>query len=205
MVEMAAAMLVSGIVLVLMGSAVVSQFATQRRVGAQVGVQGSARKAFLILDKQVRYADVVTQPTTDGSGRQWIEWRVHDREIPMAQSPTQSRCYQWRASAATGLLQYRTWVVPASGSVGVPAWVTVSSGLKITSQPVFTTSASGLQSSPFSVPNTSVTRGHQRLGVAVTIGSAGSTAGSSFASTFTALNSIDGTSGGPVCQEVPRS
>ena len=196
LVELVVGMLVLGVFLTICGSGVLSLTRSTRLHTRTVNAQFSTRQAFFLLDKQIRYADAVTTPATI-SGEQWIEWRVP--------ADGQSRCYQWRASGTSAQLQFRTWIVPASGGVAVPGWTTVVTGLSIGSQPVFTTGSAALSAAPFGLPAaTSSSLPYARVGVALTVPpSSTGTAGSTVSTVFTALNAVS--SGSGVCTEVPRS
>jgi hypothetical protein len=200
MVEMLVTMVVLSMMLGLFSTAVLGLVRSVRKQSGVIDAQQATRTAFLILDKQIRYASVVSAPVVIGTD-QWIAWKIVDPGIPVGQSATQSRCYQWRASSVTGQLMYRSYVVPTSGGVTTPAWVPVASGLVIGSQPVFTTSITDLQSAPFSLPQRTIQPSNVQVGVAMNVSSNGQTGRSTIGSVFTALNSSSSTSA--TCREVP--
>lgn len=202
LVELLISMSILALFLALFGTSLLGAAKGVRKQSGVVDAQTFTRTAFELLDKQIRYAEAVTAPSTGDA--QWIEWQVPDPSIPTAQSVTQSRCFQWRATTSTGLLQYRTWIVPTTGVVATPAWDTVASGVVVGSVPVFTITTSGLQASPFYLPSAGQTYSlsHMQVGVALNI-SVNNPAGRAAASTvFTALNA--GTTPGSVCSQVAR-
>jgi prepilin-type N-terminal cleavage/methylation domain-containing protein len=204
LVEMLITMAILALFLALFSTALMAMLRSVQKQTGVVAAQTSTRTAFEMLDKQIRYADAVTTPGTV-AGVQWIEWRVPDPKILVAQSASQERCFQWRATTSTGALQYRSWIVPTTGGVAAPGWISVATGLVIGTVPVFTTSIAGLQSAPFSLPATGQTYSlvQAQVGVALSV-SLKSPAGRSVASSvFTALNS-DATPDS-VCTEVART
>lgn len=201
LMELLISMVIMTIFLGLFAAGVLGMSAAARRQSASITAQQQTREAFLQLDKQIRYAEAITTPSTV-AGNQWIEWQVPDPTIPIATSASQSRCFQWKASATSGTLMYRSWIVPTTGTVSVPSWRTVASGLVITNQPVFTTSDAGLAAAPFSVPAGSSTS-YGRLGIAVTANGTATAGRSASSAVFTALNSP--ATATVTCTEVPRS
>lgn len=73
-----------------------------------------------LLDRQVRYASAINEPVDTATG-QYVLWLGTSPDLV----PT---CYEWQVTA--GLMQYRSWVVPAAAAVAVPtAWKTVGNGV----------------------------------------------------------------------------
>lgn len=203
LVELIIAMMVMSVFLLMLGAGVQTLVGVLTAQRGTMTAQDATGSAFLLLDKQIRYADRVTGPGTVG-GDQWVEWRVPDPRLPVTATTSAYRCYQWRASPAAGTLSYRSWVVPAGGApVPAPDWVRVADHLTIT-QPVFTT-GTGLAAAPFALPVLSGTYGTSRaqVGVLLDLRTTAPDAHSTFSTVFTALNS----SATPAtdCSEVARA
>lgn len=93
----------------------------------------STRNIVEVLDRQVRYANAVNTPVDTGTSLD-VLWQA-------GSLGGQQTCYHWRVKA--GLLQYRSWLVPATAAVAVPtAWTTVGNGVTPeASAPVFSITA----------------------------------------------------------------
>lgn len=143
-----------------------------------------SRDIVLVLDRQVRYANVINNPVTTPNGTQWVEWRT-------GSTGRQQTCYQWRVTPA-GLAQYRTWLPP---SAVVTPWSTAA------------TEISSVGGAPiFSVvdPTAPVEQSRQKLTVSFTSG-----VGRDGAPTRLSLTGINTRSAAapvnPICTEVARS
>jgi prepilin-type N-terminal cleavage/methylation domain-containing protein len=131
LVELVVAMGIMSVVLAIVASAVTLM---TREVVTTTNLSSSTddiRAAFSRLDRQIRYATGINQPTRSGN-----TWRV---EFEGLDGDGATTCRQWRLVADTDTVQQRSWLAaspPASG----PAWLTVATGIANdpTSQPPFT-------------------------------------------------------------------
>jgi prepilin-type N-terminal cleavage/methylation domain-containing protein len=99
----------------------------------QQGITDAAdgnRRAFELLDKQVRYASAINTPGTGSDGNFYIEY-MWSQSTGSLDAVT---CSQWRLNPTTDLLQYRSW---ASGSTPspTPSWTTVDTGVTNSTTP----------------------------------------------------------------------
>ena len=93
----------------------------------QQGITDAAdgnRRAFELLDKQVRYASAINTPGTAADGNFYVEYQW-SQSTGSLDSVT---CSQWRLNPTTDVLQYRSW---ASGTTPnpTPSWTTVDTGV----------------------------------------------------------------------------
>ena len=187
---------------------IVSSIATSVFVGLQKGLrkqngyvdaQQSSRAVYQQLDRQVRYANVVTVPGVDAAGNQYVEWQTADP------ASGRQKCTQWRVTT-TGLAQQRSWSVPlatdAVQTVVAPAWATVADGLLVTGRPAVFTSPVAQPAGSSAVPVL------QQLGVVFTTQKGSPPGRASTQTVFTAANSSATTSAAVLaatCTQVPRS
>ncbi len=93
----------------------------------QQGITNAAdgnRQAFLLLDKQVRYASGIMAPGTASDGNFYIEYQWSKSNG----STDTLTCSQWRLNPTTHILQVRSWqsgTTPAT----TPAWTTMDTGV----------------------------------------------------------------------------
>ncbi len=170
----------------------------------QQGIVNAAdgnRRAFLLLDKQVRYASAINTPGTAADGNYYVEYQWSKS----TGSVDDVVCSQWRLNPTKDLLQYRSW---PSGSTPTPtpAWTTVDTGVvnNPSTQPPFwllgpTAQGATMQYQVLDV--NFITKSDK--GTVTTTGPTlkdGSVVG------FTALNTPNAKAPSPaVCQEVARS
>jgi hypothetical protein len=161
----------------------------------QQGITDAAdgnRRAFELLDKQVRYASAINTPGTAADGNFYIEY-MWSKSTGSLDAVT---CTQWRLNPTTDVLQYRSW---AAGSTPNPT-------------PTFTTVDTGVTNTPSTQPPFSLlgptingaTMQYQVLGINFVAkrdkGNLTTTG------QFTALNTPNSAAPSPsVCQEVARS
>ena len=93
----------------------------------QQGITDAAdgnRRAFELLDKQVRYASGINTPGTAADGNFYVEYQW-SKSTGSLDAVT---CSQWRLNPTTDVLQYRSW---ASGTTPnpTPSWTTVDTGV----------------------------------------------------------------------------
>jgi len=185
LVELVVAMGVFAAVLAVFMSALLLMFRDTNRVQTVGRNSDGLRKAFMTLDRQVRYADGVNVPgpAVPGGRTFYAEFRTPQDGAIVAQ------CYQWRYDATAGTLAWRTW--PAAGSAGSVVWRQVASGLAagpgvanpFTMRPAVLVGGAQATASP---DLTSVV--HQRLDVAVNSGRGAGGTGEQLTTTFVAVN-----------------
>jgi hypothetical protein len=170
----------------------------------QQGITDAAdgnRRAFELLDKQVRYASAINTPGTAADGNFYVEymWSKSDGSIDTL------TCSQWRLNPTTDVLQWRSWVAGTTPSP-TPAFTTVDTGVinNPSTQPPFSLQPPTVQGATMQYQALDVNFIAKRdKGSITTTGSKfpdGNTVG------FTALDSPNSTAPSPpVCQEVARS
>lgn len=121
LVELLVAMGIFSVVLAVFGAGVVSMTRSTARVSATSNVTNEARRAFSLLDKQVRYATAINSPTVVGN-KGYVEFLTDATGTTSAGSEKPSLCTQWRLDGDADVLQYRTWDV---GGTAKP-WTTVA-------------------------------------------------------------------------------
>ncbi len=133
LVELMVAMFLFAVVLALVASATVVMARSLRKQQAQSDNLDGSRKVINLLDRQVRYANAITQPGPNTAGTAtYVEWQTGDTNQPQT-------CYQWKLDSASGVLAYRTW--PATTMVAT-AWNNEAFGaVAIAGTPVFQTTA----------------------------------------------------------------
>jgi prepilin-type N-terminal cleavage/methylation domain-containing protein len=105
LVELLATAALFSVFLLIFGAAVDVMYKDVRKQqGSSDGLDAN-RKAVQLLDKQIRYANAVTNPGLGTDGNPYVEWRSGNT----GQSQT---CTQWRLNQTTHFLQWRTWTVP---------------------------------------------------------------------------------------------
>jgi prepilin-type N-terminal cleavage/methylation domain-containing protein len=161
----------------------------------QQGITNAAdgnRKAFALLDKQVRYASGINTPGTASDGNFYVEYQWSQS----TGSLDAVTCSQWRLNPTTDLLQYRSW---ASGTTPnpTPSWTTVDMGVTNTpsTQP------------PFSLLGATVNGATMQYQVlAINFIAKRDKGNLTTTGQFTALNTPNSSVPSPaVCQEVARS
>ena len=163
----------------------------------QQGITDAAdgnRRAFELLDKQVRYASAINTPGTASDGNYYVEY-MWSKSTGSLDAVT---CSQWRLnlSSTTHVLQYRTW---PSGTTPnpTPTWTTVDTGVINTpsTQPPF---------SLFGATVNGATMQYQVL--AINFIAKRDKGNVTTTGQFTALNTPNSSVPSPaVCQEVARS
>lgn len=142
LVELLVAMSIFAIVLALISSSVLVMEHALRKSQGQSDNLDASRKVIQLLDRQVRYANAITQPGVGATATStYIEWRTGDTSGEGVQTQT---CTQWRFDGAAGTLGYRTWAVPAKKSdpTTATAWVNEAFGVvAVAGTPVFSTTA----------------------------------------------------------------
>ena len=187
LVELVIAMGVFAAVLAVFMSALLLMFRDTNRVQTVGKNADGLRKAFMTLDRQVRYADGVNVPgpRTTGGRTFYAEFRTPQDGAIAAQ------CYQWRFDATVGTLAWRTWQATAAVPAAAAGWRQVASGLAAGStvanpfamKPAVLIGGAQATASP---DLTSVV--HQRLDVAVNSGRGTAGTGEQLRTTFVAVN-----------------
>jgi Tfp pilus assembly protein PilV len=110
---------------VLLGIASAAIMQMGRYVGTAQSVGDSStevRKAFTLMDRQVRYADAINSPTAIGTGAT-ARWYVEFRSTADGDGDANPTCAQWRLDAAADRLEYRSWEVVNGAAVPAsPTW-----------------------------------------------------------------------------------
>ncbi len=184
-------MLFSVVISVFIG-ATNSMFSSLRKQQGVADAADGNRRAFLLLEKQVRYASAINTPGLGTDGKYYVEWQAPN-------SAAQQTCVQWRLDPSLSKLQWRTWVI-TGGSVTAPAWTTVATGV---------VNDVNATTKPFALRSTTsagVTLNYQQLQVHLE-SARNKPAGKAVTDTaFTALNTPNSAAPSPaVCQQVPRS
>lgn len=172
-----------------------------RKQNGFVDAAAGARRAFALLDRQVRYANTITVPGTDGAGNLYVEWQSGN-------PGTTQTCTQWRAVVTSGQLQQRSWTVPGNGgAVAAPAWQTVLGGVVLTGQPAVFSTELQLASAPDAVRvPASANLQFRQLGVVLTVQAGLPVGSASTSTTFTAANSSTASApAATTCNQVARS
>lgn len=94
----------------------------------QQGITDAAdgnRRAFELLDKQVRYASAINTPGTAADGNFYVEYQW-SKSNGSLDTPT---CSQWRLNPTTDVLQWRSWAATGVTLTPAPAWTTVDTGV----------------------------------------------------------------------------
>lgn len=141
LVELLVAMSILIVVLGIFTGAFLTVATGVRKTNSLATAQAQARNAFQLLDRTLRYANAVNDPTSV-SGSQYLEYELGDVSQTTALPQT---CYQWRVTSNADL-QWRSFTISsplaAAGSQSPisPTWTTVASGLDTSQGPVFSTS-----------------------------------------------------------------
>ena len=198
LVELLVSMFLFVIVLALVASATLVMEHGLRKSQGQSDNLDASRKVLLLLDRQVRYANAITQPGVGATPTAtYVEWQSGDTN-------QQQTCTQWRFDSAAGTLAYRTWPVPTvTGAPVTPTgWVTEAFGVsRVGSAPVFTTTALPVGA----VVPSGTTASHASVSVAFALkhGARPSTTSASQV-TLTAVNTTSLATPSAVCNQVTR-
>ncbi|WP_194908091.1 type II secretion system protein J [Quadrisphaera sp. INWT6] len=192
LVETLVAMSIFSVVMAIFMSAVLSMTTSTSRVNNTADAGDGVRAVFLRLDRQVRYADAINQPSAAPGGRWYVEFRTAQRA---GGQPT--LCTQWRYDPTTASLQFRTW---DDGQTPADSFSTVATR-------VLPDAGSG---SPFAVALAGADHVNQKLTVSVTSGTGtGDSAGrasmtTSFVARNSSITSPSNTAGAAVCPQATR-
>lgn len=169
LVELLVAMTIFTTLLAIIMVAVVGLTRSAVRSTSVADTGQDARRAFTLLDKQVRYADAVNFPGAAG-GAHWVEFRT-----PPGTAVTTTTCTQWRYRPAAGRLETRSWV---EGATPPTMWSLV-----------LVTASGTLQGQPFAMLKTDTIHPLQRLTVDLTSRRQAGVGESVLKTTFVARNS----------------
>jgi type II secretory pathway pseudopilin PulG len=173
----------------------------------QQGITDAAdgnRRAFELLDKQVRYASAINTPGTASDGNFYVEymWSKSTGSLDVV------TCSQWRLNPTTDVLQYRNWAAGTTPNP-TPAWTTVDTGVinNPSTQPPFWLLGNTAQGATMQYQVLDVNIISQRdKGTITTIGGQLDKTDPTKYVGFTALNTPNSSAPSPaVCQEVARS
>jgi Tfp pilus assembly protein FimT len=188
--EMVVGMAIMAIFMGMFTGAMLLMSSTVNKVEAVTTSSGQLNNAFLRLDRSVRYATAISQPTRSGASNDW------NVEFSATNGTTKTTCTQLRIHAKQ--LQQRTWALAADGTTysNLSAWVPLASN--ITNGNV----AVGAPNPPFALVQSAAGTNYQRLTITLVASSGTSTPGTSNSSvTFTAVNSVLTATNNP-CQQV---
>ena len=153
------------------------------------------RKAYLLLEKQVRYATGINTPAAGTDGKWYVEW-----EGPNTDGDVE--CDQWRVDGVADRLEMRTGIKSGTAFT-MGSWTVIATGVTNS----LTATPKPFELAPSSVGGQTLT--HQRLSINITSQRGKPSPGkSSLSTTFTALNTINSaalTSATAVCSGVSRS
>jgi hypothetical protein len=161
--------------------------------------------AFETLDREVRYASTINQPSSSPSADD--DWYV---EFESTYTGT-GICTQLRYQIANGELDQRTWQDNGATASNVSGWETLATGLLSGTESQSIPGAQNLTASPFTFDAVTGIYIRQRLGIQLTAVASGSTNKAIESTTslvFTAVDSSasSSTNDGPnVCQQEPES
>lgn len=134
LVELLVSMMLFAVVLAMVTSGMIVMQKGLRKAQGQTDNLDASRAVIELLDRQVRYANTITQPGAGTSGDTYVEWRTGDTGQPQT-------CTQWRFDPTAQTLSYRSWA--ATSPPGTPtAWATKATNVvQSGSAPLFTTTA----------------------------------------------------------------
>ena len=169
LIEVTVAMTLMVVVLSMFSTAMIAVYRTISRSEAVTIAQTQVTLAFQRLDRQVRYATSISQPTTGTAGYPYVEFLTTFDGVP--------RCTQWRLRTHHPVLalQTRSWLRDATPD---STWTTLASNIRPVSGTVPFTRLTPDSASQF-----------QRLQVRLEASSGGTTASKQLDMIFTALNS----------------
>ncbi|MCL3862848.1 type II secretion system protein [Actinotalea sp. K2] len=184
LVELLVAMAIFSVVLAVFFGGLMTM--TRSAVRAQdVTDSGDAvRKAFQMMDKQIRYANSINSPGPGASGAHYVEFLT--TSLPGGQEPL---CTQWRFDPTARVLQVRTWRDVPTGTRS--AWNTIATDVR---NDMLGDLAAGIAPNPpFVLERAGGTLTRQQLMVSVDVGRGsagpGSVTGADVATVFVARNS----------------
>jgi Tfp pilus assembly protein PilE len=193
LLELVVAMTIMLVFLGIFSTSMIMMSRAQSKTSAVIDSSDQLNRAFVWLDKNVRYSAAITTPGQVGN-----VWYV---ELENTTSGTEV-CTQIKFDSAAGQLLRRSWSVSGSTYSGLTSWVQVASSL------TYATSSSGTTLTPFVSPSTasgSETTQSLQVNLAASSGPSTASATSQSAFNFTAINSTLPKSSSSICQEVARS
>jgi prepilin-type N-terminal cleavage/methylation domain-containing protein len=192
MIEVTVSMVVMSVLMAMFTTTVVQVFRAANKTEAVATAQSQISIAFQRLDREIRYAEGVSEPTT--SAPWYVEYVTAPLPTPSATTPP-SVCNQLWLDTATGQLKYRSW--DKGGSYPRIAGVPLASGITTTED------NAGNDIEPFILHGPDQVYNVQRLQVQLTATSGQGASGSeqNINVTFTAMNTTMTTSSATVCTE----
>lgn len=128
LLELTVTMLILALVLIVALRSFSTIFASQTRQTSMSSAQQQLSLAFIALDREVRYAQGITQPDSSG-GSYYVEFEY----LPPAGA---SQCAELQYSPTAGTLSQRTWSVPVNNAAPSPgAWNVLANSLTTAGQP----------------------------------------------------------------------
>ncbi len=171
LVELIVSMMIMTIAMALFTAVAVQMYHAERDTEAVADDQSRVNVAFVRLDREIRYASGISQPTAS-----FVEYLRTDGPTP--------RCGELWLDAATHELKNRTWT---QGATPGSTWTIM----------VFDVSAA----QPFTLLPAAAPFYYQRLGLHFVVSPSGTARSKSMSATFTALNTSLSTSSATVCGE----
>ena len=182
LMELIVGMVLMAIFMAMFTGAIVAMTSTANKVEAVTIATSQTNQAFLTLDKQVRYAVVITPPGQSTISGDWYVEYEYAKSDPASPTVTYT-CAQLRVDQSSQQLQERTG---APGASTPSAWIPLASNI------VNGAATAGSTTVPFTVPvpASGASTTFQRLSITL-VATAGSSSPSTTQSqvTFTALNS----------------
>jgi prepilin-type N-terminal cleavage/methylation domain-containing protein len=121
LVELLATMALFSVFLAIFGAAVFTMLKDVRKTQANSDGLDSNRRVVQLVDKQIRYANVINAPGAGTDGNYYVEWRSGNTGV-------RQTCTSWRLDRTNHLLQYRSWqpklVASDVLSATAPGWIT---------------------------------------------------------------------------------
>jgi prepilin-type N-terminal cleavage/methylation domain-containing protein len=192
LLELLVAMVIMVVFFAIFGSSMIMMSRAQSKTSAIVDTSDQLNRAFIWLDKNVRYSAAITTP-----GKGATDWYV---ELENTTSGTEV-CTQIRYDVSSGQLQQRSWSVVNSAATTATSWIPIASSL------TYATDSSNNTLTPFVSPSTatgSETTQQLQVYLASTSGPTTASATSQSTFTFTAINSTLPKSSASICQEAGR-
>ena len=194
LLELVVAMTIMLVFLGIFGSSMIMMSRAQSKTAAVIDSADQLNRAFLWLDKNVRYSAAITSPAQSLATNDWY--------VELENTTTGSEvCTQIRFDPSAGQLARRTWTVNGASYTTPTSWLPVASGLSYAK-----TSAGGTQTPFVSASSATGSETTQSLQVylAAKSGPVEAAASSQTALTFTAINSTLPKSSTSICQEAGR-
>lgn len=195
MMEMMVGMTVMAIFMAIFTGSMIAIYSSADKAQAISTTSGQLNLAFDTLDREIRYASYISNPTTEASTGYWIvSFQTTNTGSPV--------CTQLRIATPTGQLQQRTWSVvgasPNTTASNVTGWTPLASNISNGG------AASGSSTVPFSLTGAGNTVTAEQLKVVLVASSGTGSMKASSTSTvsYVAINTNLTTHASGLCGEV---